>query len=539
MATQDQPVVAPTATATADVFVRKSSGLKRQVGGWDAVTYCILNSGCLNYTFFLVFALGVYPGYSVYGAMAIGLTMLVVVGVYWHFSIAMPRSGGEYVYLTRVLSPGAGFTVSFIISVLYVSFVGVGTEYIISYVLQPMLRGLAFSTGHSGWNSAANTVGRRGWQALIGTGVIGLIAFMWLRGPRSTMRLMWAGFTVGIAGLVTVLVVLIANGHSGFVRAFNKSSGATYQGILHAAAKGGLLQSAGFKTTLAAGVVFVFLGLLGTQCSANIAGEVRNIRRSQTIALFGSVVISLALWSALYATVSGFVGHNMYQALAGLWNAGDKGYPLQGPPMIGLLLGFGGGSPAVVLFGIFLVINQVASGAGLGFATTRNLFAWSFDRLAPMRLTELSRRGQPKWTILVTLLGAELFLLLAVFQPAFTTYLDYSVASWMVGWIILGVGAVVFPYVRREMFAAAPPAVQKRIGTIPLVSILGVLMVAVCGVSFYYSAKSFWEGDVPRAGIITSVVVIVLPIVSYVGWKLYRSSRGMPSGVQFKALPPE
>ncbi len=99
---------------------------------------------------------------------------------------------------------------------------------------------------------------------------------------------------------------------------------------------------------------------------------------------------------------------------------------------------------------------------GLSFGPVRNLFAFAFDGLIPAWANKVSRNGSPNRAVLLA--GAIAWLVLTV--ATFTTwynYITYTVTIWMVGWLILGIAAMVFPYVRKDIFEKSPQLVQSKL----------------------------------------------------------------------------
>ena len=97
-------------------FARKASGMVRGISTFDAFGMGII---AINIVFALWFALalslGLYPGANLY----ISLAVCVVVGaasgvlVWGILGGTMPRSGGEYVYNSRILHPAVALGGSF------------------------------------------------------------------------------------------------------------------------------------------------------------------------------------------------------------------------------------------------------------------------------------------------------------------------------------------------------------------------------------------------------------------------------------------
>jgi basic amino acid/polyamine antiporter, APA family len=99
-------------TTSGGLFLRKSSGLVREFGGRDVFVF-----NTIGYALGLVLAVvpllmaGAVPEANVLLVVLLGTILTVANALtYGYLSAVMPRSGGEYVYLGRVVHPAAGFT---------------------------------------------------------------------------------------------------------------------------------------------------------------------------------------------------------------------------------------------------------------------------------------------------------------------------------------------------------------------------------------------------------------------------------------------
>jgi len=96
-------------------YVRRSSGLVRGVSTWDALMFCLTQPGPVLGFLYVLWAPALYPGASMPVAV---LTMVLLIPssvVMYLLSISMPRSGGEYVYASRILHPLLGFFASWLL----------------------------------------------------------------------------------------------------------------------------------------------------------------------------------------------------------------------------------------------------------------------------------------------------------------------------------------------------------------------------------------------------------------------------------------
>ena len=107
-----EQAVSGAAPKTEGLFVRQSSGLVREFRPTDVFIF-----NTLGYALGLVIAVvptfvaALWPEQNVLLIVTLG-TILTVSNalMYGYLAGVMPRSGGDYVYLSRVVHPGAGFT---------------------------------------------------------------------------------------------------------------------------------------------------------------------------------------------------------------------------------------------------------------------------------------------------------------------------------------------------------------------------------------------------------------------------------------------
>ncbi len=92
-----------------DVFSRKASGLTRVVSPITALAYSFVAPNITQASFYLLWAVTLYQGAYMQGSIMFMLTLIPFAAIYVYFSSAMPRSGGEYIYISRVLTPFLGF----------------------------------------------------------------------------------------------------------------------------------------------------------------------------------------------------------------------------------------------------------------------------------------------------------------------------------------------------------------------------------------------------------------------------------------------
>jgi amino acid transporter len=534
--------------ATQDVFIRKSSGLTRQISARDALMYSAMNPGLLYALVYIVWAPAFFPGAHMGIGVLFVLLIFPIAGLYWYFSVSMPRSGGEYIYISRTLHPSLGLFASFAISITALSWTGQIQDWWVRWGLADAIRAVGISHGSQGWIDVANFIDQPIVRFLLGTAALVLTGWLFLKGAKAMMRVSY--WAVAFAWLAVLILgfLLVVTGQDGFRDNFNRLSGAEYDAILQAGREAGALFKVSFLPLMYAAVTYINLNTLGQTFSANLAGEIRGVAKSQALALFGSLAMQMAIWFALYMLVYGIVGTNFMHSLDAIWlNDASKLPPAlihehtSSEPVPMLLVAFMTGNPILqLLFGLCFIVATWVSLAGLGFAPIRNVFAWSFDRLIPAKFSEITTRYRaPLWAIVAVIVAAEVFLWLGIYSPAFSTAILYTIVAWFVAWIVLGIAGIVYPYRRKALFEAGPPATQRRIAGVPVISILGFLTLAVSLFTEWSVAQPFFKGDAEPNQYITVLGMLIIPLIVYVIAHFYHQSRGIPLKVQFSQVPPE
>lgn len=92
------------------LYARKSTGLVRAAGKWSVLVYNIL---FVSIGLMTLFAISLIPAFYAGANIQLSFVLALVVVlptsmVFAMLSVAMPRSGGDYVYVSRALGPAWG-----------------------------------------------------------------------------------------------------------------------------------------------------------------------------------------------------------------------------------------------------------------------------------------------------------------------------------------------------------------------------------------------------------------------------------------------
>ena len=115
----------------------------------------------LGAVFLLLQAPGNFPGGSMLLAIVIGTLVMAftLLWVYSEFAAAMPRSGGDYVFVSRSLHPFVGWLLSWSQGMWLIFFwIGFNAWFALTFAVPVTFTTIGAVTGHSGFINASNSL---------------------------------------------------------------------------------------------------------------------------------------------------------------------------------------------------------------------------------------------------------------------------------------------------------------------------------------------------------------------------------------------
>jgi amino acid transporter len=196
-----------------------------------------------------------------------------------------------------------------------------------------------------------------------------------------------------------------------------------------------------------------------------------------------------------------------------------------------------------LIVGSFLFWSLPAM-VGNTFMPIRSLFAWSFDRLLPERVSDVNERTHsPVTAIVIEMVIITAMLIWSIASTDFITWLTLGVLAGVVCVVIVAIAALLFPRRRPDLYQASPANVT--VAGIPVLyivaplSILCMLFLTWCTLAFPALAlsgdfnKNWWQ--VPAF----MGMIVVIGLVIFYGAKFIRRSQGIDIDLVYRELPPE
>jgi basic amino acid/polyamine antiporter, APA family len=523
------------------LFARKATGL---VKGWsvrDAFIYSAFSINLITLGLFIFsYAVFVPDGSLIWAIVLSGAYLVFQAITYASLISAMPRAGGDYVWISRTLGGGIGFVLAacgwwFILW----HWVPIYANILNVEVFVPLFAILGWEGAVSFFSEAKGLFWASIITALLASGFIAL-------GIRTYARIQKFCFYGGLVGLAFMFVLLLVNSKADFIAALNAQSGEVlgtsgdvYQGTL--ASDPGTSSAGDFATFKGTFLLIPFLLFfnLWSNWGATLYGEVRGASdfRKNIYAMGGALIattIAAVIMLSLFAKTFGW----------DFYNASNNGYwsgegPLGIFPYPGLLTAF----LMDGAFWQFLLVSLLAlwffGWVGTVFlSSTRVVFAAAFDRVLPEAAAKVTRNGVPIVAIMLMLVPS---IPIAYFYAYNTDFYSWTLAATQVIAITFtgsAIAALIFPWRRPDVYNASPIARYKVAG-LPLISVAAFAFLIILGFALYEWFTNDLYAVNDRNTLIYMGSFYVLAIVIYFGSRFYRRRQGIDMRMVHSEIPAE
>jgi amino acid transporter len=530
-------------------FARKASGLVRGLSLLDAFGVGFMNQGLTPSMWVMIsLGLGVYTGGNLIIATLLSV-LLCGVGFSLVWGIlggSMPRSGGEYIYNSRILSPLIGIAESFGNAFVWIMWI---------YVLAPWTvdPGLVMMFQFLGMPEAAEFLGTPAALFLIAT-VVNLIALLFLIfGLKVFALVQKIVMALGMIGALAIVLVLTFTSHQEFVAAWN--------GL---AAQYGSLDYDAFLATArstmeAAGEVlpktwnwFDTLGVMVggswlfaySYCITFIAGEVKRPDKSIILGNLFAILVPGVFMLWLAAALYGSVGFEFLSATAWVDNMGEglAGYTLPWSPHFVGLAAVVNHSPIVAfLMALSFILFNIWWVALSHLAFPRILFAWGMDRMGPKWFADIHPRwATPVKNLILGFCLGEIGIALYAFWQNPMTGLSVTGMEIVSVFGVTAIAALIFPYVKKvkNIWDSSPYKNWNILG-IPVVTIGAVFNLVYLAILFYFFIVMPDLEGLAIGSLILYAVVWGLGILWFFYWRARNKRAGVDVSMTYGELPPD
>lgn len=551
--------------AAQKVFLRGSTGLVREMKWQDAIFINLLNMSVGVGAAWLIFwGPGIYPESNVVlGVVLTGVACFFGMYCFATLTASMPRSGGDYVFVSRCLHPSLGFASSWTWVIMNVIWCGILGTWVVTWGLRDLFGMLGV---------VRNDLNLIDWSVnlsqpdhpvtfTISAMIVVLSGVMLTLGLKVYFRIQAACALIGLAMLIVAAAV------------FANTSNAEFEAVWNAYAE----QQGAFgydTTTLDApsvypwydwspeiqtlGIMPIAFWVLGyPYFSAFLGGEMRRPKSTAFIGNIGALSIGFVLILLLWVLVSGTLGKEFiigtYGQSYGYTNHLPEVYDEYFMPSewFDFMAGICSGNIVVIhIMGIGMIAWLLMYPALCYLGQTRSVLAWSLDRIAPSWFGKVSEKWHAPVNALAFFIVVNLAYLV-VYAKTFDYLTSYSATLGQVlgSFMLVGISAIMLPYRRstRRLYEAS--GVKHRLAGVPMTVIAGAIWVVFLLVIAFFllydpnlGANDYWsdlQWGVRFLSLFITAGIWISGFGLYWATRWYKRKQGIDIDQAFSQLPPE
>jgi amino acid transporter len=492
--------------------------------------------------------LGVYTGgnliiATLLSAVLCGVGFSLVWGI---LGGSMPRSGGEYIYNSRIIHPIIGIAESFGNAFVWIMWI---------YVLAPWTidPGLVMMFQFMGMPQAADFLTTPLAVFLISS-VVSFIALLFVVfGMKVFASVQKVVMLFGIAGTIVILLVLTFSTRESFTAAWNglavQYGSLDYNGFLAAAKAaaadvGNVIPSTwNWFDTLGVMVAGSWL-FAYSYCITFIAGEVKRPDKTIILANLSAILVPAFFMTWLAIVLYRSVGFEFLSATAWVDNMGEglAGYTFPwSPHFVGLAAVITQNKIYTFLMALSFILFNLWWVALSYLAFPRILFAWGMDRMGPKWFADIDYRwaSPVKNHILCFILG-EIGIALYAFRGNPMEGLSVTGLEIVTVFGVTAIAAAIFPFSKkaRHIWEASPYRSWKILG-IPVVTIGAFFNLVYLAILFYFFIIMPDLEGLTVSSLILYAAIWGLGILWYFYWKWRNKQVGVDTDMTFGELPPD
>jgi len=539
-----------------NLFVRKATGLVRSWSVMDAFVYAFFSINLVTLGLYSFSQMYYFEGGMINALIVSAIFIFFEVVVYAGLIAVMPRSGGDYVWQSRILGGAVGFILAvtgwWFILWLWVPLYGDMFRHI---VLVPLL-GILGAKDTALW--FASDPNGAFMSSVLTLAIVSLFISL---GMKTYAKIQKFSFYGGMLGLLIVIVLFLTGSPESFKAGLESNAVSMFgaqPGVYDATVQLGT--DAGAITPFSGGAwLAVFLVLpylvffnLWPNWGATLYGEVRGATdfKRNILGMGSALGVTTLLGIILLFAIGKTVGWEFYVQAGGAWWNYTWGYTDVAPalpvwPYPALLAAFLTSNRIVQFIVVALMSLWWFGWSGTVFlSSTRVIFAAAFDRLLPEKVAEVDERtGTPVNALLLMVVPSLVVAFLFAYNIAdFQSLTLCSTLVIAVTYLGTTISAILLPYVKPDLYKASPIAKYNVLG-IPLITVAGVIFGGFLVFLLYqwiFDPNALYGiGISNTSSIIYMLSMYVLAGIVYFGFRAYRKQSGIDLDKVHAEIPVE
>ena len=535
-------MVTPAEGSERKLYARKSSGLIRTIGVFGAMVFgvhCISlsSSGLIPYSW----VAGVWPGSSIIGVLTVAMFFcLFHAYTYATIGATMPRSAADYTLASRVLSPPLAFAASWTLVIFSAMVAGALIAWIPSGVIPTFMQSMGIVFNNQRMLDFATWSGSATGIIVIGT-ISTVITFLtMILSTRTIVRILEVGFFLGLFAWAIIYFQLLFPTDT-FANAWDRFMGAgSYASRIDLAIQHGMVLNPNVALMTLAGLIMGFWIFYGYYIPTFFAGEVKQADRTLLAGSWSSLLVTWAIFVLGAILIQRLVPLNWIAAESYLSQSDFANENLTMPWITFCAAILRPSFPLVLIVFIAWVYTLINLAQTYFFYCSRIVFAWSFDRLIPEKVCWIHPTlHSPIVAITIISVIAEIGVIDAALggvMGAQLNFVFFAVCTQLVPVLAM----MLFPYLKPDLYENSSAFVRRKIGNIPLITIVGAITMAyliwMIVASFAFPAVGGRIG----AGTLGTLAGFVLSgiLVFYIARWYRMKNEGIDINWTFQSVPP-
>jgi amino acid transporter len=537
---------------SAKPFVRESTGLVKEIGALDAFSMNFSYLGpAAGITYPLIFA-PYLAGADWTLATALGaLVMAPVVLMYFYLSRLIPRSAGDYIYVSRILGARWGMIQAIATIFVFTTGTAVLAQSELPLVVSPALQALGVSLHDPSLISLGNAFGYQNFTSplffVVTLAIIALSTLVVVSRTSWFARII-SGMT--ILQLVSTLVMLIAvfsiGGQAGYERLFNSLS-SEFGGPSYSSLSGTTAQTH-FDLTSTLVLMATIMGFFYLYNNAPIyfAGEVKRPERGLKAGLLYSYLVASALGTLLAFQLQHYIGEAFYDYTSvNGWSSSSGGIPIAPTSLLSYVSLIFLNSPALLFIVVLGSLTWYVLYCIIDIAIpSRILFAMAFDGLAPRSFARVSPKLHSPYVSALVIAAITAFFDYAEIYLGFSTngIVQYGINFMLWAYLLAAISAIVIA--KREIISLSSGS-KKLFATLGAISCVVLLSASGLLITYgiaTYSSQGFGSALFSGNLVVNLSTIAAIPIVALALYEVIRrvrAAQGIRVELAFREIPPE
>jgi amino acid transporter len=509
------------------VFVREATGLVKNVSLLDAIS---MNAAWMGlgatiallplYTVFFPTMSGVN---LVYGSVIGFLFVLPQMYIYTIIQRRMPRTGGDYVWMSRQLGglfgSAMGLTGACLNFIAFVAILILSAVFSIGSVGVALgnmsFLGLALPGNVSGADPTS--------QFLLGSIIFTILVLVNIVSPKTAIRTLTVLVVFGTIGIILALIILVGAGRSGVVSYVNSLgiNGTTYNSLANSYTG----PSFDLGNTLIL-IPFYFLFLFPWFNMSTIAGSELKGKSALRWSVPISGISVFVIWTTVFAVLYWVAGQPFINsAFANSTLVFDYGFNFWT-----LAMGVANNLAVSVTLGVAWIIWNIIFLMVTIMAVARYILALSFDRYLPSKFAYVSPRfNSPAVAHIFDLVLAIVLVGATAFYYGDLSALSATAIGPMLFFMFVAIASILYG-IRRKTETS-----KVRAGLV-IAGALSALVFAYVSYMFAIFPSIYGGNLLSYAFLLASFIG---GLIIYIARKYYLKKQGIDLSLAFKEIPPE